>query len=152
MILRKFRFRLATLLKLREATRDEKYARLAQAYEAEETLKEQKTALEEQRRELRQQFHEAAQPGVVNLDQLVESHRYEAVVMADEQVLVDQMKLIGEEIERRRGVLVEADREVRVLERLRETQQNRHREEAMRQEMKELDEVAGQLARRSETG
>ena len=149
--MRKFRFRLATLLKIREAARDERHARLAQAYEAEETLKGRKTDLEEQRVGLRQRFHEAAQPGPVDLDQLVESHRYEMVVMAEEQVLVDQMKLIGEEIERRRGALVEADREVQVLERLREKQQNRHREEAMRQEMKELDEIAGQLARRTKT-
>jgi len=147
--LQEFRFRLATLLKIREAARDERHARLAQAYEAEEKLNERKAELEEQRLGLRRRFQAAAQPGLVDLDQMVESHRYEMVVTAEEQVLADQMKLIGEEIERRRGALVEADREVQVLERLRETQQTRHREEATRQEIKELDEVAGQLARRN---
>ena len=144
----KFRFRLATLLKIREAARDERRTRLAEAYLAEETLKERKKDLEEQVEAVRRQHHDVAQPGLVNLDQLVETHRYEVVLDAQGQVLEDQMKLLGEEIERRREALVAADREVRILEKLRETQHKRHRKKAMRQEIKELDEAAGQKARK----
>ncbi len=50
------------------------------------------------------------------------------------------------EIERRRQALVEADREVRVLEKLRERQAEQHRREEDLQEAKRLDEVAAQQA------
>ena len=69
---------------------------------AEETLKERKKELEEQVEAVRQKHYNAAQPGLVNLDQLVETHRYEAILAAQGQVLEDQMKLLVEEIERRR--------------------------------------------------
>ena len=52
------------------------------------------------------------------------------------------------EIERRRLVLAEANREVRVLEILRDKQAAQHRQEEERREMKRLDEVAQQQALR----
>ena len=55
---------------------------------------------------------------------------------------------MAEEIERRRQTLVQANRDVRVLEKLREKQAGRHRQEEDRRETKVLDEVAGrQVAR-----
>ena len=122
---------------------------MAEAYLAEETLKEREKDLEEQVEAVRRQHHNVAQPGLVNLDQLVETHRYEVVLDAQGQVLEDQMKLLVEEIERRREALVAADREVRILEKLRESQHKRHRKNAVRQEIKELDEAASQIACRS---
>ena len=50
------------------------------------------------------------------------------------------------EIERRRQALVEADREVRVLEKLRERQLEQHRREEELRETKRLDEVVTQQA------
>jgi flagellar export protein FliJ len=53
-------------------------------------------------------------------------------------------------MEHRRVALAEANREVRVLEKLRDRQHERHRQEENRQEIKELDEVAGRRAVREE--
>ena len=50
------------------------------------------------------------------------------------------------EIERRRQALVEADREVRVLEKLRQRQAEQHRRDEDLREVKRLDEVASQQA------
>jgi flagellar export protein FliJ len=58
---------------------------------------------------------------------------------------------VGAEIERRREVLVEADRDVRVLEKLREKQTERHRYEENRREIRQLDEVAQLRATREKT-
>ncbi len=52
------------------------------------------------------------------------------------------------EIDRRRQVLAEANREVRVLENLRDKQAGQHRQQEDRREMKRLDEVAQQQALR----
>ena len=56
---------------------------------------------------------------------------------------------LADEIERRRLVLVEADRAVRVLDLLDEKHQREHRRQAERQETKRLDEVA--MTRRPKT-
>jgi len=61
---------------------------------------------------------------------------------AHRKQLEGQREQVAVEIERRREVLVAANREVRVLEKLREKQSQRHREEENRREAKQLDEAA----------
>ena len=128
----KFKFRLATLLKLREATRDERRAELAQAYQADSLLEKQQDRLRKELAGLLLQSRKVAEPGTVDVDQLLETQRYELVLRAQQSQLSAQRQTVAEEIERRRQVLVEADREVRVLEKLRQRQLQRHREEEAR--------------------
>jgi len=144
----KFQFRLATLLKLREATRDERRAELAQAYQADAFLEQQQDRLQRELAGLVLQSRKVAGPGTLDVDQLLQTQRYELFLRARQSQLADQRGTVAEEIERRRQILVEADREVRVLEKLRQRQLERHREEEGRREMKILDEVAGLRASR----
>ena len=144
----KFRFRLATLLKLREATRDERRAELAQAYQADAFLEQQQDRLQRELAGLVLQSRKVSGPGTLDVDQLLQTQRYELFLRARQSQLADQRGTVAEEIERRRQILVEADREVRVLEKLRQRQLERHREEEGRREMKILDEVAGLRASR----
>lgn len=144
----KFRFRLATLLRLREAARDERRAQLAQAYRAEELLEQQKHAVEAALAEVWDQARSAAGPGEVDVDRLIEARRFELVLLAQKQHLAHQQELVRSEIERRRQALVEANREVRILEHLREKQWQRHRDEENRREIQSLDECALQRAAR----
>ena len=61
-------------------------------------------------------------------------------------VLPDHLAAVvvdAEEIERRGEALVDANRQVRVLETLRQKQLDRHRQGENRQEIKQLDETAG---------
>jgi flagellar export protein FliJ len=58
----------------------------------------------------------------------------------------EQRKLLAAEIERRREVLLAANREVRVLEKLRERQLERHFEEEAHRDIKRMDEIAQQRA------
>jgi flagellar export protein FliJ len=53
-----------------------------------------------------------------------------------------QSSQVAEEVERRRQALLEADREYRVIEKLREKLRQRHRMETERREQRNLDEVA----------
>ena len=139
----KFQFRLATLLKLREAARDERRMHLAEAYQAEEKLAEHQHELKDQLAALRAQYADASAPGSVQIDALVEHQRFELVLKAQQQVVEQQGKLLDGEIERRRQALMQADREVRVLEKLREKQSERHRHDEAIAEIKQLDEIAG---------
>ena len=72
--------------------------------------------------------------------------RYEVTLRAYEKQALEQRKRVAAEIERRREALLAANRDVRVLEKLREHQLQRHRDDENRRDIKRLDEIAGQRA------
>ncbi len=138
----KFKFRLATLLRLREVARDERRADLAQAYHADEIIAEQEQQLGNELKAIIQRGREVAGPGTLDVDRLLETRRYEVLLKANREHLGQQRETLQTEIERRRLIVVEANREVRVLEELEAKQRERHREEEGRKEVKMLDEMA----------
>jgi flagellar FliJ protein len=142
----KFNFRLATLLKLREATRDDRRQQLAKAFEAEEILLRQALEVDENLAALHAHARKIAGPGKVNADSLLEAQRFELALRAHRQQLGQQQELVRAEIEQRRAALVEANREAQILERLRERQHERYREVENRREIRVLDEAAQRAA------
>lgn len=140
----RFQFRLATLLRIRESARDERRAQLAEAFLADQKLNEHRAELESQAEALRQGNGRPG-PGLLDVDRLLGAHRFQLLLMAQLQQVEVQSKKLAVEIEKRRQLLVAADREVRVLEKLRETWQARHHQEQQLQEMKQLDEVASRI-------
>ena len=146
----KFKFRLATLLRLREAARDERRSQLAQAYRADEIIESQRRRIARELSELEGQNRQASAPGDLDIDRLLEGRRYELVLRSEEQQTAQQHQTVRAEVERRREALVGANREVRVLEELRQRQLQRHRQEENRQEIKLLDEAAGRRTARND--
>jgi len=140
-----FRFRLATLLRLREAARDRRRANLAQAFEADEVLQRRQEELADDAMEVDRHARSAADLGPIQVDTLVTAQRYKMILQAESKLLSEQSVSVSEEIERRREALVVADRDVRVLVKLREKHQERHRKEEHRQEVNWLDEIAGRV-------
>ncbi|MGA2253108.1 MAG: flagellar export protein FliJ [Thermoguttaceae bacterium] len=140
----RFIFRLTALLRLRESRRDECRAALAEAYRIDEVLKGQFDSLGRELDALREYCRRKASPGAVDIDRLVEAQRYELVARAQQRQIAQQRETVAVEIERRRQALVEADREVRVLEKLRERQIEQYRREEELRESTRLDEVASQ--------
>ena len=138
----KFRFRLATLLRLREAARDERRSALADAYRADEVLQGYLAKAQGDLTGVQQIYRQAMAPGEIDVDPLLNSQRYEMVMKAQVQHLHQQRAQLSEEIERRREALVYADRDVRILEKLRENQARQHSQAEEMQLMKLLDEVA----------
>ena len=136
----RFQFRLAALQRLREAARDERRAQLAEVFRLADSLGEQK-------RQVAENLHEvvrsrAVSAGAVDVEKLLAATRYEAVLLVEQAQLERQLAAVAVEIEKRREALVAADREVRALEKLRETQQARHRAEQEQKSTKQLDEAA----------
>jgi flagellar protein FliJ len=138
----KFHFRLATLLRLHQSTRDERRVELAESQRADAELEVQLTQLAAQQERLRDECRAAAGPGEVDCVRLSEAHQYAALLQTQEDELVGQRRALAIEIDRRRQALLEADREVRTLEKLRENQIETHRQNENRQEIKRLDEAA----------
>lgn len=143
----KFRFRLDTLLKIRAAERQQKRVELAQAYQAEQLLDDRLEQLELEREATRRSARVSVSPGTVNIDTLISSHRYELLLETQARMLQQQRSQLQHEIELRRAALVEADRQVRVLEKLRERQQRAHQSLEQKHEAKQLDEVGQRSAR-----
>ena len=140
----KFRFRLETLLKIRAADRGQQRAELAQAYQADRVLGQQVQQLTLEQETMRRSARVAAEPGVVRVDALVATHRYELLLETQIVALKHQVNQLQEEIERRRAALVESDQQVQILEKLREQQRVTHQADASKQDLKELDEIGGQ--------
>jgi len=140
------RFRLATLLRLRESTRDECRARLAEACGADQKLIDQLTRLGMEQQRVQDECRKAAGPGDVDVGRLVEAHRYTLSLRAREEELRQRRQTLAAEIQRRRQALLKADQDVQVLEKLRDRRLQRHRLEEERQEAKQIDEAALQAA------
>jgi flagellar FliJ protein len=138
----RFRFRLHALRRLREIHRDEQRLRLATAYEAERILAEQRAVNAHEAAALSQAQRHLMQQGALDVNQLLTSQRYQLALEAQSRTLAEQAVRLAAEVERRRHSVVEADRDVRVLDKLEERQRRQHRENAERAEMKTLDEVA----------
>lgn len=139
-----FSFRLTPVLHLRESARDERRSAFADALRAEAILHEQ---IAEKRREIAATVKEliaARGTGEIQVERLIQGQRYEALLRAELMMLLEQAKQVAAEVERRRESLVAADREVHVLEKLREKQLRRFQQEEARREVKFLDDVAGQ--------
>lgn len=138
----KYRFRLATLQKLRETHRDEMRARLAEAYEAERRLQQQIAEVQaEAGRQQESQKHclEQRNPDV---NQLLHTQRYQTLLRSQIATMQQQAKTIAVEIEKRRLAVVEADKQVRMLEKLHERQLAEHLLHQDQIEVKRLDEIA----------
>lgn len=138
----RFHFRLTSLLKLRSAARDEKRAHLAEAYKAANILEERLREVDAEIANAKEICGAAVRPGAIDVDHIMTAHRYEVVLLVQKNGLLDQQRKVNEEVERRRQALVEADRQVRVLEKLRERQEQEYRQIAEKKDQKLMDEIA----------
>lgn len=139
-----FSFRLTPVLHLRESARDERRSAFADALRAEEILHEQIAEKRLQIASMVKELTQARAAGEIRVERLIQGQRYEALLRAELMMLMDQAKKVAAEVERRRELLVVADRDVRVLEKLREKQWTRFQQEEAARETKFLDDVAGQ--------
>ena len=133
----RFRFRLAPVSRLREAERDERRAELADAYRVADALRAQVERIDEQSEILRQ--IEAGSAGALDVDRMLAANRHRAVLHAERRKIEAQQAQVAQETERRREALTLADREVRVLEKLRDARFARHQAEENKVENSRLD-------------
>ncbi len=141
-----FRFRLATLLRLRQALRDQRRAELAEAYRVDDLLRQQQEEVSRTIDSLRSHCREVAAGGPVDIDAMLAAQRYEAALRRQQQQLSLQRQHVAGEIERRQELLAAASREVKILEKLRQRQAEAWQAEENRRAIKLLDEAAQRSA------
>lgn len=138
----RFRFRLQTLQRLREMHRDEMRARLAEAYQAEQILAEQRALVDAEAASLAIKRRQMLEVGSFDVTRILDAQRYQLLLEAQSRTMADQAAKLAAEAETRRTALVEADREVRVLDKLRERRLAQHRDAQQAKDAKQLDEIA----------
>jgi flagellar export protein FliJ len=114
---------------------------LAQAYRAEELILSEQRRLEAESAAAAARARDAARPGEIHVDRLLDVQRYHSLLKAQQQQLSRQHEMVKTEIQRRHQALVEANRDVQVLEKLRGRQEQQHRYQENRREIHQLDEI-----------
>ena len=137
-----FRFRLETLLKMRRDERDVQRQHYAKAIEAQRILQGQIEQVSLDIQETQEVLRTNSSPGDIDVDRLLRAHRYELLLQAQRQQLDLQAQRVAQEVERRRLNLLQADREVRLLEKLRDRQFEAFQHNEQRREQKTLDDIS----------
>lgn len=146
----KFRFRLETLLRVRVAERDQRRAELTEILAAEDRLRDQQSEIGEEIETTYEMGRADVRQGRIDIDRLTAAQRQ---VSHFTRLLAEKQQLMVElqpHIQKRRQALVEADHEVRILEKLKEKQAERHQQQLDTVESKLMDEIAQQRFARNE--
>ena len=146
-----FKFRLEPLITIRDNVLKEKQAELAKAYEARRALEEKQAELEQELAATvaagRDTIHGG---GAISVDYLLSLRRHEGYLMAQQEHIAKTIAAVDEEIERRREAVMEAHRELKTVEKLKEKQKEKYNAELAKKETVMMDEIA--LTRKQGTG
>jgi flagellar FliJ protein len=140
--MRAFQFRLRGLLRLREHTREIAQAELSHAQAHLRKIQQQQAKVEQDMDDLEQHMRRGANSKQVDVDRLMDGHRHRLALQAKLAQLSQAMSEATRQLEHCRKQLVEADRQVKVLEKLHEKQLDEHRQQMAAEEARELDEAA----------
>jgi len=138
-----FTFRLDPLISIRDNILKEKQAALAQAYEARRIKEEERGELEQNIAGNLQSARKVMQSGKIDVNFLLGVRRHEMFLIAQLEEVRQQIVLIEEEIERRRQAVIEANKELKIIEKLREKKREQYLAEEKRKEIRDMDEIAG---------
>lgn len=136
-----FRFRFATLLKVRKIRNDEAQQALANAQRAYNTLLDERdacqTRIDGAGDELLTMFRRAVTPTEVRM-----FYDYQHYLLERINVLGKEIEQAAREVEQKREQLMKARKELKAIERLKEIHSERYHIEQERLEMKVIDEMA----------
>jgi flagellar FliJ protein len=117
---------------------------LAKAYNARRILEETLHNVEKQIAEGTAAARELMQAGqTVNVDYLLGLRRQEMFLRANQTDLMQKIQIVDEEIERRRAIVVAANKELKIVEKLKEKRYEKYLEDENKGEAKMMDEIAG---------
>ena len=119
----RFVFRFETLLKYRQHRRDMVVTLLGQLMSDDRRLVEQRTEMESTRRGQFDEIRELANQATLNIDQAATRRYYAGQISREIQQVLHQRHVLDEQITQCRQALVKTDQDVKVLEKLKEQQQ-----------------------------
>ena len=141
MAVKRFRYRLEPLLKIRRYREKERQKEHAAAVQEVFKQKQELVALDRYRLDTLD-HQRSQQVGNFNIADALVCSRYLVKLKRQRMAGTGLLHGLEKEAEKKRRKLVDAARERKIYELLKEKQQLRHRQEIEKQEQKELDEVA----------
>lgn len=138
--MKSFVFKLESLLRYRSHRRDLCRQLLAGIFADHRQLQERRTALEQQRAGQLGEIRAFQEAGRIDIDRTAARRYYAGHVQTDILLNDRNQEIAGEQLNRCQQALLQADREVKVLEKLRDKQRSTFIYEQNRHEARELDE------------
>jgi len=150
----RFKFQLEGVLEHRKNIEDEKQRALAAIQMQMQKLKDELQDLDRVARGATADLRENRLTGQLDMSFLAAHRRFTGSVQRKAVAIVQKMALVQREIDSARAALSEAAKQRKIIEKLREKQLSRWKEQRSRAENEELDDIGMQLAFRqlSETG
>lgn len=136
-----FKFRLQSVLTLRERVRDEAADSLRQAHLAAQKLRDQVDQLQGEVA-TQSALQAQASTGVINTQKILESQRYQLHLLGQINSIRNNIALIEQECERRKSILVKREQEVKALEKLQQAQLEQWQHNQLVAQQSRLDEWA----------
>ena len=133
------KFRLATLLKLRERDRDIAAKAVQDVRLAIDKLNERQREIDESNRSM-DQFRKQASNGAINLHQILDAQRFQMVLSAQTAQIADHQGKLSQELERRQIALIKCQQAVKSLEKLRDQRDEAATVNALAKQQERLDE------------
>jgi len=133
------RFRLATLLKIRERDRDLAAKGVQEVHMALEKLNETQREIDHANLEMNN-ARKNSSSGAIDLRQILDAQRYQIVLSAQSAQIADHRSKLHQELERRQFTLVQAQKAVKSLEKLRDQRAQAADVQALAKQQERLDE------------
>ncbi len=133
------KFRLATLLKIRERDRDTAAKAVQDVRLALEKLDNAQREIDEANR-LMSDARKQSSFGTINLHQILDAQRYQMVLAAQSAQIADHKGKLNQELERRQFALIQSQKAVKSLEKLRDQRSLTADLHALARQQERLDE------------
>ncbi len=133
------KFRLATLLKIREQERDVAAKAVQDVYLAIDKLDQAQLEIDEKNRQMNDARKQSSL-GEINLHQILDAQRYQIVLAAQSSQIADHKGKLNQELQRRQFALVECQKAVKSLEKLRDQRAHAADVQALAKQQERLDE------------
>lgn len=133
------KFRLATLLKLRERDRDVAAKAVQDVRLAIEKLHERQREIDESNRSM-DAYRKHSSNGTIHLHQILNAQRFQTVLAAESAQIADQQGTLRQELEQHKIALLQCQQAVKSLEKLKEKRDDTAQTLALGKEQERLDE------------
>ena len=133
------KFRLATLLKLRERDRDMAAKAVQDVHLAIEKLNNAQQEIDNANSQMNEARKQSSF-GAINLHQILDAQRYQLVLAAQSAQIADHKGKLNQELERRQFALLQCQKAVKSLEKLRDQRDQAADVQALAKQQERLDE------------
>lgn len=140
--MKKFSFRLEKLQRLRERLRDQRKIALAEAVQYQDRVERQISQIQHARQFEKEELRQSLSRRNLSAETAIQSQLFDGLLGRYEMQLDCQLKQVEAVAEQRRGQLLDAEKNVRVLEKLEGKLRQRHGESIESAERILMDELA----------